>query len=689
MTKNKNETGRNRPDSGSSGGGGPQPPKIGRQLLVWMVIIASVMVVLMLFRQTGEPRVKDVDLIVLEEHLEDGNVASMKIRDWKITAELKPGVLPEYEKITTSASPGYWETKLDEWKGYLPRDRQEKVLEVVEASRWPMILANVLPILILLLILMYFFHRQMRGAAGGSGNFPFSKSKIQANKQEKPKVTFNDVAGIDEAKEELQETVEFLKNPGRFQKIGGRTPRGVLLVGHPGTGKTLLSKAVAGEAGVPFFSLSGSDFVELFVGVGASRARDLFSKAKDNQPCIIFLDEIDAVGRKRGAGLGGGHDEREQTLNAILSEMDGFERQDGIIVIAATNRPDVLDPALLRPGRFDRQIVVDLPDLKGREAILKVHSKRIRLAEGVDLGVIARGTPGFSGADLEALINEGALIAGGRGREEVRLHDLEEARDKVRFGRQKKSKAMSDEDREMTAYHEAGHALIALLNPNVEPLHKVSIIPRGMALGMTMILPEKDRYGMRRRECIGTLQLQMAGRVAESIFCEDISSGAKDDIENATKLARKMVTQWGMSEKLGAVSYSDEDEHVFLGSEISKQTKHGEKIAQQIDEEVYNLLQDALEEARAVIDKHADEVKNIGMALLKLETLDEEDVKQIVNGKSVEELVREKRAIKQEDEGEAETVAENEEERRKADGEEDEDEGPEPGTAPAPVGNTV
>ncbi len=668
---------------------GPPPPRIGRQLLIWMVVIASVLVVLMVFRRTTEPQVETVDLKSLERHIENEDIQSMEIKDWKVTAVLTPDAAArsEYEKIQATVSPGYRDMRLEAWQERLPDRPREMVLTVDEDSAiWPMILANVLPILILLLVLMYFFKRQMQAAGGGAGQFPFSKSKVAMNKQEKPKVTFEDVAGVDEAKDELKETVEFLKNPERFQKIGGRTPRGVLLVGHPGTGKTLLSKAVAGEAGVPFFSLSGSDFVELFVGVGASRARDLFSKAKENQPCIIFLDEIDAVGRKRGAGLGGGHDEREQTLNAILSEMDGFERQDGIIVIAATNRPDVLDPALLRPGRFDRQIVVDLPDLKGREAILKVHSRRVRLEKGVDLSVIARGTPGFSGADLEALINEGALIAGGRGKESVDIADLEEARDKVRFGRQKKSRVMSDEDRKMTAYHEAGHALIALLNPDVEPLHKVSIIPRGMALGMTMILPEKDKYGMKRRECFGTLQMQMAGRVAESIFCDDISSGAKDDIENATKLARRMITQWGMSEKMGAVSYSDEEEHVFLGSEISRARKHGEKIAQQIDEEIHRFLHEAHEEAKATIQKHIDQVEDIGEALLKLETLDEEDVKQIVEGKSADELVSEKRARKAAQEAESST-------QHAAEGKDDKaedlskEEDTETGPAPAPAGS--
>ncbi len=642
MNKEKNTNNDGSKKKGGNHEGSPPPPKLGKQFLVWMVLIAGVMVLLMFFRQTTEDDAVEVDLLTFERNLERGLIESMEIKDTDVTASLIPDA--QYEKITTTVKSSYLDSqKIDEWKKHLPKDRDDALTFDESVNIWPMVLANVLPVLILLLVLMYFLKRQMQAAGGGAGSFPFSKSKVEANRHKKPDVTFDDVAGVDEAKEELQETVEFLKNPKRFQKIGGRTPRGVLLVGHPGTGKTLLSKAVAGEAGVPFFSLSGSDFVELFVGVGASRARDLFSKAKENQPCIIFLDEIDAVGRKRGAGLGGGHDEREQTLNAILSEMDGFERQDGIIVIAATNRPDVLDQALLRPGRFDRQIVVDLPDLKGREEILKVHAQRIRLAKDVPLSVIARGTPGFSGADLEALINEGALIAGKSGKERVELLDLEEARDKVRFGRQKKSRVMSDEDREMTAYHEAGHALIALLNPDVEPLHKVSIIPRGVALGMTMMLPEKDKYGMRKRECLGTIQLQMAGRVAESIFCEDISSGAKDDIENATKLARKMITQWGMSEKLGAVNYSNEDEHVFLGNEIARPREHGEHIAQQIDEEIHSLLQDSYEKAREIIEKHKDQVQGIGQALLELETLDNEDVKKIVEGKNVDELVQENR----------------------------------------------
>ncbi len=631
----------------------PEPPKIRKQMLLWMAVIAGLMVVLMFFRQTGEPEEKEVGLIAFESHLEAGNIVAIEIKGTDVQAELSPDVA-EYERLSTSVPSEYMDSeKIDEWKENLPSDRPEALIFEEDTDFWTMVIVRSLPVIILLVVIIYFFRRQMQAARGGPGDI-FSKTKVGESQKEQPDVSFSDVAGVEEGKEELQETVEFLKNPDKFQRIGGRTPRGILLVGYPGTGKTLLSKAVAGEAGVPFFTISGSDFVEMFVGVGASRARDLFSKAKENQPCIIFLDEIDAVGRKRGAGLGGGHDEREQTLNAILSEMDGFERNDGVIVIAATNRPDVLDPALLRPGRFDRQIVVDLPDLKGREEILRVHAKRVKLSKGTDLSVVARGTPGFSGADLEAVINEGALIAGGRGKEEVELEDLEEARDKVRFGRQKKSKSMSEEDRRMTAYHEAGHALVALLNPDVEPLHKVSIIPRGMSLGMTMILPEKDKYGVRRKECFGTLELQMAGRAAESKFCDDISSGAKDDIESATQLARKMITQWGMSERIGTVNYSEEDQHVFLGNEISRPREHGEEIARQIDEEIHRFMNDAYEKARERIEEYAEQVRGIGEALLELETLEEQDVKAlVVEGKSAATLVEEKRGYKSREQSQA------------------------------------
>jgi cell division protease FtsH len=510
--------------------------------------------------------------------------------------------------------------------------------------------------------MVYFFNRQMRVVGSRNGFGSFIGSSTSSAQKEKPEVTFDDVAGVEEAKEEVQELVEFLKNPEKFQRIGGRIPRGVLLVGAPGTGKTLLAKAIAGEAEVPFFSLCGSDFVELFVGVGAARVRDLFKNARENQPSIIFLDEIDAVGRKRGTGLGGGHDEREQTLNAILSEMDGFSRDAGVIVMAATNRPDVLDPALLRPGRFDREIVVDMPDVRGREEILRVHVRDVRMAEDVDLEKIARGSPGFTGADLEALVNEAAIRAAVKGREHVSNEDLEEARDKVRFGRQKKrSRVMSEEDRKMTAFHEAGHALAAKLLEDVEPLHKVTIIPRGVALGMTMVLPEKDRYGIRHRECVGRITMNMAGRVSERKYCGDISSGAENDIKAATELARKMVTQWGMSQELGPIRYSDEEQHVFLGNELTQAKRHSDQMAEKIDEEIRRILMECYESAEQMCEEHSTELQTTAEALLELETLSGDEVDRVFEGATVEDLVRDRRAEEQQQREAAEVKQADEE----------------------------
>jgi len=627
----------------------PQVPKvprhqIGRQLFLWVVVIGGVLVGLVLIKKSNRPPAVELTLLQFEQSLERGDVESLVIKGNRVTGTLRPGAAPS-SRFRLTVKEDYLDSSvIDRWKQYLPKDNPQALKFVGDSNLWPLLAVQIVPLLLLVLLMIFLMNRQMRMASAREGAFPFLKSNVRMAHKEKPGITFDDVAGVDEAKEELQETVEFLKNPEKFRSIGGRIPRGILLVGYPGTGKTLLAKAVAGEANVPFFSLCGSDFVELFVGVGAARVRDLFQKARENQPCIIFLDEIDAVGRKRGTGLGGGHDEREQTLNAILSEMDGFNREDGIIVIAATNRADVLDPALLRPGRFDREIVVDLPDVKGRTAILKVHARKVKMAPGLDLSIIARGTPGFSGADLEAIVNEAAILAAKRGKRWVTLAELEEARDKVRFGRQRRSRVMSEEDRRMTAYHESGHALVAMLHPHVEPLHKVSIIPRGLSLGMTMVLPEKDKYGLRKRECEGMLVMQMAGRVAEELFCQDISSGAKDDIETATKLARKMVTQWGMSEKLGPVSYSDEEEHVFLGSEITRAKKHGEQIAQQIDEEIRTFLHRAYAEATKLCKENAASLERLAQALLRLETLTAEQVRRILDGASPEELLAEREA---------------------------------------------
>ncbi|MEO6785459.1 MAG: ATP-dependent zinc metalloprotease FtsH, partial [Chthoniobacteraceae bacterium] len=470
--------------------------------------------------------------------------------------------------------------------------------------------------------------QQLRMAGKGAMSFGKSKAKMMA--RDKNKVTFKDVAGVEEAKEEVTEIVEFLRDPKRFQKLGGRIPKGVLMVGPPGTGKTLLARAIAGEADVPFFSISGSDFVEMFVGVGASRVRDMFEQGKKAAPCLIFIDEIDAVGRHRGHGLGGGHDEREQTLNALLVEMDGFDTQEGVIIIAATNRPDVLDPALLRPGRFDRQITVSLPDVKGREEILKVHAKKVKLAEDVNLAVIARGTPGFSGAELANLINEAALIAARLGLKAIANPQLEEARDKVRWGRERRSLAMSDQEKTSTAWHEAGHAIMSVLLEHTDPLHKVTIIPRGRSLGATMSLPEGDQYSLSRKEALDTLAMTAAGRIAEELFTHDLSTGASMDIKQMTRLARKMVCEWGMSDTLGMVEYGDHEEHVFLGRDLGRDRQYSEATAQEIDREVKKLCDDAYNRAMQLIMSNRDKLEIIAKALLEFETLDGEQVKDIV-----------------------------------------------------------
>ncbi|MGB8356875.1 MAG: ATP-dependent zinc metalloprotease FtsH [Chthoniobacteraceae bacterium] len=486
-----------------------------------------------------------------------------------------------------------------------------------------------LPIALFLLVLYFLFRQQIRMA--GKGAMSFGKSKARMLARDKNKITFKDVAGVEEAKDEVQELVEFLKDPKKFQKLGGRIPKGVLMVGSPGTGKTLLARAIAGEADVPFFSISGSDFVEMFVGVGASRVRDMFEQGKKSAPCIIFIDEIDAVGRHRGHGLGGGHDEREQTLNALLVEMDGFDTQEGVIIIAATNRPDVLDPALLRPGRFDRQVTVSLPDVKGREEILRVHAKKVKLAEGVDLAVIARGTPGFSGAELANLINEAALLAARKGLKGIKNEQLEEARDKVRWGRERRSMAMSEQEKASTAWHEAGHALVNVLLKYTHPLHKVTIIPRGNHfLGATMYLPEGDKYSTQFKEALDNLAVTAAGRIAEKLYSEDVSNGASGDIKQMTRLARVMICEWGMSEKLGMVEYGEHEDHVFLGRDINRPRGYSEATAQEIDREVRKLIDDAYGRAKELVMNNRDKVEAIAKALLEYETLDGAQVRDIM-----------------------------------------------------------
>ncbi|MDB6033859.1 MAG: ftsH [Verrucomicrobiales bacterium] len=487
---------------------------------------------------------------------------------------------------------------------------------------------SLFPILVIGLLIWFFFIRQIKMA--GKGALSFGKSKARMLSKEKNKTTFKDVAGVEEAKEEVAELVEFLKDPKKFQKLGGRIPKGILMVGSPGTGKTLLAKAIAGEADAAFFSISGSDFVEMFVGVGASRVRDMFEQARKNTPCLIFIDEIDAVGRSRGHGLGGGNDEREQTLNALLVEMDGFDTQEGIIIIAATNRPDVLDPALLRPGRFDRQITVNLPDVRGREAILKVHARNVKLDPSVDLAVIARGTPGYSGAELANLLNEAALLAARNNKKAVGMAELEEARDKVRWGRERRSMAMTDEDKKYTAWHEAGHALVNVMLKHTHPLHKVTIIPRGQALGATMYLPKQDILNRKRKEMLDIIAVTMAGRIAEEIVAQDISTGASGDIQQATQLARSMVTQWGMSDKIGMVLYGENSEYVFLGREMTRGKDYSEHTAQEIDNEVKRIIDEGFATAKKLIEENRDKLEMIANCLLEYETLEGYQVEEII-----------------------------------------------------------
>ena len=517
------------------------------------------------------------------------------------------------------------------------RDKQV-LINVKEVTRgdWITFLLNAAPLL-LLVAFWIFMMRQMQ--AGGNKALSFGKSRARLLTAQQKKATFKDVAGTDEAKEELQEIIEFLKDPQKFQKLGGRIPKGVLLVGPPGTGKTLLARAIAGEANVPFFSISGSDFVEMFVGVGASRVRDLFEQGKKNAPCIIFIDEIDAVGRHRGAGLGGGHDEREQTLNALLVEMDGFESNEGVILIAATNRPDVLDPALLRPGRFDRRVVVARPDIKGREEILRVHTRKVPLSEDVDLSVIARGTPGFSGADLANLVNEAALWAARQGRKFVIMADFEMSKDKVLMGVERKSMILSDEEKRNTAYHEAGHALVAAMTPGTDPLHKVTIIPRGMALGLTMQLPIDDKHTYTKTYLEGTLTVLMGGRCAEEIFLGHITTGAGNDIERATEIARKMVCDWGMS-VLGPLAFGKKEEAIFLGREIAQHRDYSEDTAIHIDQEVRRIVTAGYENAHSILENNRDVLERIAAALLEREVLDAAELKLILENKPLPEKVR-------------------------------------------------
>ncbi|HHM24070.1 MAG TPA: ATP-dependent zinc metalloprotease FtsH, partial [Bacteroidetes bacterium] len=517
------------------------------------------------------------------------------------------------------------DSMLKEWDKYgVKYDFRNKSLD------WFGYLLNLLPWVLIAGLWLFFLRRMQSG--GTKGIFSFGKSRAKMMVENKPRVTFNDVAGVDEAKEELQELVDFLKSPEKYQRLGGRIPKGALLLGPPGTGKTLLAKAVAGEAGVPFFSISGADFVEMFVGVGASRVRDLFEQGKRNAPCIIFIDEIDAVGRHRGAGLGGGHDEREQTLNQLLVEMDGFDTTDGVILLAATNRPDVLDQALLRPGRFDRQIVVDRPDVRGREGILRVHTRKIPLGKDVDLSVLAKGTPGFSGADLANMVNEAALLAARKNKKRVEMEDFEEAKDKVMMGVERKSLLISEDEKRSTAYHESGHVLVAKLIPGSDPVHKVTIIPRGQALGVTSYLPIDERHNYSKEYLENLLCHLLGGRAAEKLVLNQYTTGAGNDIQRATEIARKMVCEWGMSEKLGPLTFGKKDEEIFLGREFARAKDYSERTAQLIDEEVSRIVQEAADRAERLLSENIDKLHRLAKALLEHEILDGAEIDRVLNG---------------------------------------------------------
>jgi cell division protease FtsH len=589
-----------------------------KNLALWMVIS---LVLILLFNMFNQPRVQEREMSYTEfmAQAENGAIAGVVIRGQEISGTDVNGL-----RFKTFAPQDGDLIKTLRSHGVTIRAKPP-----AESPWYMTILVSWFP-MILLIAVWIFFMRQMQG--GGGKALSFGKSRARLLSDQSAKVTFEDVAGIDEAKEELSEIIDFLKDPKKFTRLGGRIPKGVLLMGAPGTGKTLLARAIAGEAGVPFFSISGSDFVEMFVGVGASRVRDLFVQGKKHAPCIIFIDEIDAVGRHRGAGLGGGHDEREQTLNQLLVEMDGFESNEGVILISATNRPDILDPALTRPGRFDRQVVVPVPDVRGREGILKVHSRKTPVADDVDLAVLARGTPGFSGADLENMVNEAALLAARTEKDVLDMGDFEEAKDKVLMGTARKSMIISEEEKRNTAYHEGGHTLVARMIPGTDPIHKVTIIPRGRALGLTQQLPMDEKHTYPKKYLLDNLAVLMGGRAAEELVLNELTTGAGNDIERATETARKMVCEWGMSEELGPLSFGQKDEQIFLGREFAQHRDYSEQTAILIDKEIRRLVSKAHQRARSILEENVDTLHAVAQALLERETLTESDIDAIIAG---------------------------------------------------------
>ncbi|MBI3562211.1 MAG: ATP-dependent zinc metalloprotease FtsH [Gammaproteobacteria bacterium] len=597
---------------------------LAKNIILWVIIAFILMTV---FKQLSVTS-NQLELTYSSFYEE---VIKQQIREVTITGRSISGVRNDGSRFTTYSP----ETDNHKLITDLLNNKVTIKGEDPQQSVWMQMLISWFPIF-LIVGLWIFFMRQMQGGGGGRGALSFGKSRARMLGEDQVKITFNDVAGVDEAKEEVGELVEFLRDPGKFQKLGGKIPRGVLMVGPPGTGKTLLAKAIAGEAKVPFFTISGSDFVEMFVGVGASRVRDMFEQAKKHAPCIIFIDEIDAVGRHRGAGLGGGHDEREQTLNQLLVEMDGFEGNEGVIVIAATNRPDVLDPALLRPGRFDRQVVVPLPDLRGREQILKVHMRKVPLGDNVEPKVIARGTPGFSGADLANIVNEAALFAARANKRLVGMEEFDKAKDKIMMGAERKSMVMSEKEKKLTAYHEAGHAIVGRMVPSHDPVYKVSIIPRGRALGITMFLPEEDRYSYSKERLESSISSLFGGRIAEELIfgAENVTTGASNDIQRTTDLARNMVTKWGLSEKLGPLTYSEEDGEVFLGHSVTKHKNLSDETANLIDAEVRNIIDRNYERAKNILVAQLDKLHAMADALIKYETIDGEQIEAIMAGRS-------------------------------------------------------
>ncbi|MFA7256128.1 MAG: ATP-dependent zinc metalloprotease FtsH, partial [Kiritimatiellales bacterium] len=604
-----------------------KPPMPMKGFAMWFLMMALVLMALQLFQKPEAEEKLDYNP-GFTQMVKSGRIISCDIVRDTSGNDYISGELTSVDKKT--GAPKKFRVDVVVTEDLLKMLQENNVTFKVRAnSPFWQVFWNIAPFIIGFIIIYFFFFRQMKMAGGRAMSFGKSRAKL-LQRDDKNRTTFADVAGVEEAKEELQEVVEFLKNPKRFQRLGGKMPKGVLLAGAPGTGKTLIARAVAGEAEVAFFSISGSDFVEMFVGVGASRVRDMFEQGRKSAPCIIFIDEIDAVGRSRFSGMGGGHDEREQTLNALLVEMDGFDTAEGVIIIAATNRPDVLDPALMRPGRFDRQVFIDLPNLKGREEILNIHVKRVTVAKDVDLTKVARGTPGFSGADIMNLVNEAALLAARRGAEAVELPDFEEARDKVSWGRERRSHMLDAEEKKLTAYHEAGHAIVLAKTEQTEPLHKVTVIPRGRALGATMQLPEKDRYTQGRKRLMGMLIGLMGGRAAEELIFGDVTTGAQNDIERATRIARAMVCEFGMSTTLGPRNYGSDQEQMFLGREISRVEKHSEETTLKIDQEIDRILKEAHDTAIKILNDHRDRLELIAELLIKYETLDGDQVMEIL-----------------------------------------------------------